>query len=253
MDGRYTAFINDDRLVSTFGIRVDDAHNRLWVVVGDVGASEHSSPATTNKLSAVAAYNPQTGERLGFYDLTTLKGGAHLANDVAFDGDGNAYITDSYAAVIYRISNTGSVSIFAETPLFRTGEGFGLNGIVCHPDGYLLVGTHNTGEIFKISIDDPSKVEQVKFTEPLMGADGITLVDGNHLAVTVNSGVGRVISLASEDGWISAKVVKTEQSVSTFPTSATVSGKDVWVLNSRLDTLFDKKAEKASEFFIQRF
>ncbi|MFJ1260571.1 L-dopachrome tautomerase-related protein [Cupriavidus sp. CuC1] len=124
MSGKYTPYIDDPRLVSTFGLRIDDAHDRIWVLIGDVGTAEHSSPATTNKLSAVAVYNTRTRKRLGYYDLTTLKGGAHLANDVAVDADGNAYITDSHAAVIYRISSKGNVSIFAKINFLRTyGEG----------------------------------------------------------------------------------------------------------------------------------
>lgn len=87
----------------------------------------------------------------------------------------------------------------------------------------------------------------------MKGMDGITLVDVNHLVVTVNLGSGMAINLASEDSWVSAKIVKREHSVSTFPTSATVSGKDVWVLNSRLDTLFDINSQKVNDFLLHRF
>jgi hypothetical protein len=38
-----------------------------------------------------------------------------------------------------------------------------------------------------------------------------------------------------------------------FPDFSHRSGKDVWVLNSCLDTLFDQKAEKVSDFLIQKF
>jgi hypothetical protein len=35
--------------------------------------------------------------------------------------------------------------------------------------------------LFRVDIDEPSKVEPVKLLEPLKGADGFHLIDGNHL------------------------------------------------------------------------
>jgi hypothetical protein len=38
-----------------------------------------------------------------------------------------------------------------------------------------------------------------------------------------------------------------------MPSSATQVGQDVYVLDSRIDTLFDPKAAKVSDFLLQKF
>jgi sugar lactone lactonase YvrE len=252
-DGKYAPFITDDRLVSSVGLLVDDARNMLWVTNSDPGAGERTNPATQGKLAGIATYNATTGQRLAYYDLGHLSEGTHLANDVTLDADGDAYVTDSFAPVIYRISKSGEASIFAKNPLFKDSEGFNLNGIVYHRDGYLLVGKYNSGDLFRVNIADPAKVERVQLSQPLKGADGFNLVDAQHLVVVLNLGADKTVELESTDGWKSAKIVREVKSRKSMPTAATRAGKDVWVLNSRLDTLFDAKADKVSDFLLQKF
>ena len=252
-DGTYTPFIADDQLVSTVGLLVDDARNTLWVTNSDPGAGDRTKAATQGKLAGIATYDATTGKRLAYHDLGHLSEGTHFANDVALDADGNAYVTDSFAPVIYRISKTGEASIFARNPLFKDAEGFNLNGIAYHKDGYLLVGKYNSGELFRVAIADPTRIERVKLSEPLKGADGFSLVDAEHLVVVLNLGADKTVELVSTDGWASAKVARESKSARSMPTAATRAGQDVWVLNSRLDTLFDAKAPKVSDFLLQKF
>ena len=252
-DGTYTPFIADDRLVSTVGLLVDDARNTLWVTNSDPGAGDRTNAATQGKLAGIATFDATTGKRLAYHDLGHLSEGTHFANDVALDADGNAYVTDSFAPVIYRISKTGEATIFARSPQFKDAEGFNLNGIAYHKDGYLLVGKYNSGELFRVNIADPARIERVKLSQPLKGADGFSLVDADHLVVVLNLGADKTVELVSTDGWTSAKVARETKSVTSMPTAATRAGQDVWVLNSRLDTLFDAKAPKVSDFLLQKF
>jgi sugar lactone lactonase YvrE len=252
-DGKYTPFIADDRLVSTVGLLVDDERNTLWVTNSDPGAGERTNAATQGKLAGIATFDATTGKRLAYYDLGHLSEGTHLANDVALDADGNAYVTDSFAPVIYRITKAGEASIFAQSPLFKDSEGFNLNGIAYHRDGYLLVGKYNSGDLFRVNIADPARIERVKLPQPLKGADGFSLVDAEHLVVVLNLGADKTVELVSTDGWASAKIEREVKSATSMPTAATRAGKDVWVLNSRLDTLFDAKADKVSDYLLQKF
>jgi sugar lactone lactonase YvrE len=252
-DGKYTPFIADDRLVSTVGLLVDDERNTLWVTNSDPGAGDRTNAATQGQLAGIATFDATTGKRLAYYDLGHLSEGTHLANDVALDADGNAYVTDSFAPVIYRITKAGEASIFARSPLFKDADGFNLNGIAYHRDGYLLVGKYNSGDLFRVNIADPTRIERVKLPEPLKGADGFSLVDAEHLVVVLNLGADKTVELVSTDGWASAKIARESRSVASMPTAATHAGKDVWVLNSRLDTLFDAKADKVSDFLLQKF
>jgi sugar lactone lactonase YvrE len=251
--GDYAPFITDEKLVTTVGLLVDDARNTLWVTNSDPGAGDRTSPATQGKLAGVATYDATTGKRIAYYDLGSLSAGAHFANDIALDADGNAYVTDSFAPVIYRIDTSGKASIFAQTPRFKDADGFNLNGIAYHKDGYLLVGKYNSGEIFRVSIADPAKIETVQLPEALKGADGFNLVDDQHLVVVQSLGVDRTVELVSTDGWKSAKISRELKSLASMPSAATRAGSDIWVLNSRLDTLFDPKAEKVGEYLLQKF
>jgi sugar lactone lactonase YvrE len=252
-DGRYSVFIHDDRLVSTLGLLVDDKRNTLWVTNADPGPSERSSDATRGKLAGIATYDATTGKPRAYYDLSALEPGAHLANDLALDADGNAYVTDSFAPLIYRIDTQGHASIFARDDRFNAGKGFNLNGIVMHPDGYLLVDLTNSGQIFKIDIHDPRKVSEVKLPEALVGADGLNLRDPQHLIVAQNAGVDRTVELTSTDGWQTASIVRTQKSEASMPTASVTENGKVYVLNSRIDTLFKPGSPKVDHYVLQQF
>lgn len=251
--GTYTPFISDDRLVSTVGLLVDDTTNTLWVTNSDPGAGTRSAAATQGTLAAIAIYDATTGAPKAYYDLGGLSKGAHFANDVALDDAGNAYITDSFAPLIYKIDTKGEASIFAQSPLFLAGDGFNLNGIAWHADGYLLVGKYNSGELFRVSTTDPTDIEQVKLPEALAGADGIHLIDGGHLLVAQNLAANRTIELTSTDGWKSATITHVVPSELSMPTAAAPVGGEIYVLNSRLDTLFDPNAAKVGDYLLQQF
>jgi sugar lactone lactonase YvrE len=223
------------------------------VANSDPGAGERTQASTQGKLAGVATYDSQTGKAKDYYDLGLLSDGAHFANDIALDAEGNAYVTDSFAPIIYRITPSGEASIFARNELFKKGDGFNLNGIAWHHDGYLLVGKYNTGEIYRVDVRDPSRVEQVAIPEALVGADGFHLVDDHHLVVVQNNGADRTVELTSTDGWKTAQISRVVKSEFSMPTAATKVGKEVFVLNARLDTLFSKDAPKVSNYLLQKF
>jgi sugar lactone lactonase YvrE len=252
-DGKYTPFITDEKLVSSVGVLADDAHNTLWVTNSDPGAGDRTNAATQGKLAGVAAYDETTGARRAYYDLGSLSPGAHFANDVSVDDAGNVYVSDSFSPTIFRIGVDGKTSIFAQNALFGEGNGFNLNGIAWDKEGFLIVGKYNSGELFRVNIADPTKVDRIELSEVLKGADGFHLVDSQHLIVTQNLGVDRTVELVSTDGWKSAKVVRRLKSVMSMPSSATQVGGDIFILNSRIDNLFDPKAAKVSDFLLQKF
>lgn len=252
MNGTYTPFITDPKLVSSLGVLADEKRNTLWVAVADPGKSVRSTPETAGKLAAVAAYNLTTGEPRGYYDLGHLSPGAHLANDLTLDAEGNLYVTDSFSPIIYRVDTAGNASIFARNDAFE-GKDFNLNGIVYLPDGHLLVDKDNSGELFRIDVKDPGKIERVQLPAPFKGADGLRLVDSKHLMLVQNLGTDQTIELVSQDGWKSATIERKEHAHQSMPTAAVKVGKDVYVLNSRIDNLFDKDAARVNDFSLQKF
>ena len=153
VDGTYSPLADDAQLVSFTGLLVDAPRNRVLAAVGDLaGNSARTSPATQYKLAALASFDRGTGRRLAYTDLGGLRPGvSHFANDVAVDAQGNAYVTDSFAPIIYKVDPQGVATVFLENSRFVAPTGsFGLNGIVLHPDGYLLVGKWDEGLLFKV-------------------------------------------------------------------------------------------------------
>ncbi len=223
------------------------------MVNADTGTGKHTTVATQGKLSAVATYDATTGAPKAYVDLGSISAGAHFGNDLALDADGNAYITDSYFPAIYRIDTAGKAKVFVQSDLFKDGDGFKLNGIAWHPDGYLLVGKYNSGELFRVNLKTPTQIDRVQLPEVLTGADGFHLFDAQHLIAVQNSGVDRTIELTSTDGWKSATITRQQKSQRSMPTSATRVGNDGYVLDSRLDTLFDTAAPKVSDYLLQKF
>lgn len=251
MQGKYAPFIKDDKLISSIGMHLDVKRNALWVAVSDLGASSRSTAATTNKLAAVAVFNATTGKRIAYHDLGGLVDGAHFANDLTMDAKGNVYVTDSFSPVIYRVDTAGRASVFATSDMFK-GEGFNLNGIVYNPGGYLLVAKYNSGDLFKVDLNDPTRIERVQLPEAVKGADGLVMRTPGHLTVVQNMGIDEVTELVSIDDWKSAYIIGRQKSAMSFPTTAAKVGGAIYVLNARLDTLMNKDVPKVGDYLLQK-
>ena len=177
--GAISPFIEDEDLVSTIGIHIDKMTNRLLVTNTDANIA--FNPAEANPFAGLAAYDLATGERLFIVDMTDLyESPAQFANDVVNDADGNAYVTNSMAPVIYKVTPDGEASVFVENEAFDV-EGFGLNGIEYHPDGYLLVAVGTTASIYKVPLDDPDSLTLVESETPYA-------IDGMAFDANLDSG-----------------------------------------------------------------
>lgn len=196
-DGTVTPFVQDDELIASLGLEVDA--ERLLVVGADLGVIE----ADAAGLAQLGIYDLLTGERLHLVDLGELAPThKHFANDVAVDDEGNAYVTDSLAPVIYKVDPEGSASVLIEDERLLI-DGFGGNGIVYHPDDYLIVGISGV-ELFKVPLENPEEMTVVKTGETI-GADGMVWHPDGDLIVVSN---GEVLALSSEDDWQAASVTR---------------------------------------------
>lgn len=205
-DSTYALLADDPRLVSTIGLHLDAPRQRLLAAVADNGANAtRSTTATLRKLAALASFNPSTGALLSFVDLGALRPALpHFANDIAVDSQGNAYITDSLSPIIYKVDAQGTATVFLENAQLSGGAGFGLNGIVFHPDGYLLVAKSSDGTLFKVPVANPAGFTTVTTAQSLVGADGMLLLDPTTLLVVAGS-QNTVFRLASSDAWATAR------------------------------------------------
>jgi sugar lactone lactonase YvrE len=247
--GVYTEFITDATLVSTIGIHANEKANLLYVCVSDPGVAVTTSATTQMKLAKLIAYDLTTGKQKFVADLGALNTtGGNFANDVDFDAQGNTYVTNSASPIIYKVSPKGVPSIFATSDNWKK-EGFSLNGIVVHPKGYLIAVQSNTGELYKISLKKPTEITKIN-TDLIPGGDGIFL-NGNNELIVISNSTKQVFQLNSTDDFASAKVLKTAPTEMNFPTTGIVVDKKYYVLNAKLDEIFNPKATKTSNFLIQ--
>ena len=253
-NGDYQVLFDDEDLISTIGIHIDDKRQRLLVAVSDPGASIRTSSETQGQLAALAAYSLLTGERLFYTRLDGLapEGTGNFANDVTVDKDGNAYVTDSFAGAIYKVDEEGNASLFYQNEAFVPAPGgFGLNGIDLDHRGYLLVAQSNTGEILRFPIDNPSAYSVVELPVEIPSPDGIYLKNPNELLVVGNAGGmdnGIVYTFKTNNKWESAEVKDLFTTPAVFPTTVTVKNGSPYVLYAYLNKLFSGGSQ--SEFQI---
>lgn len=252
--GTYSVFTDDDQLISTLGVRLDAQRNRVLVAIADGGNGLRTNANTLNKLAALSSYNLSTGKRNDYIDLGKLRPAYnHFANDIALDPQGNAYITDSFAPVLYKVTPQGEASIFLETEKFGAPIGaFGLNGVTYHPDGYLIVGKYDEGLLFKVPLANPKAFAVISINQKLVGADGLLLDKEGNLVVTSNAQPNQVWRLNSRDNWRTAQLINTVSLGDVFPTSLTQRGDRVYFLAAFLSALFTGQQPEVAQFVIQK-
>lgn len=238
-EGNYTPFIEDERLISTIGIRIDKERGRLLVANSDPGVGKKSSPKTKGKLAALGIYDLKTGESISYHDLGALKPGPHFANDIAVDARGNIFVTDSFSPIIYKVDTNGKASIFINNERF-TGEGFNLNGIVAL-EKHLVVTKYNEGVLFRIPYRDPSTFIQIKTDETFPGADGLFFNAAGNLILIANATTNTVFEFAEIKNYRRLIIKNRNTEGWRFATTGTLRCETPYVLNGELDSLFGGK------------
>lgn len=250
--GNYSVLLADNSLKSTYGLKIHPDGKRLFACVGDANYSKFTAPDTRKKMIRLISIDLPGGKKGMDVDLSGLQPGEHFGNDLAFDNQGNAYMTDSYANVIYKITADGKATVFAKDKQFDT-KGVGLNGIVYHPGGFLLVNNNHTGRIYKVDINNPQQVQKVGIDQYFLGADGMLLTDRDKLTVVVNGGNDKIFQLSTTDNWQTAKLAATTLATDrfTYPSTATRRGQEIWIMNAKFNELVDSNSVPSQKFAMQ--
>ena len=222
LDGSYKPFTSGEKFpLSTAGLQIDDKRNRL-LVAGFNGTEAMDNDPKTKGASFLRIYNLKTGVLEKEINLSSLapKADAYFANDIAVDKNGNVYISDWYAKVIYKVALDGKATLFWEN---KTSIPSGPNGLDVHPDGYLLVSILNVNDkwlyadygLVKIPLENPKSATLVKISNAgYTGFDGMVLTSaGSVVGITNNGktpGGNTFIELTSTDSWKSAQVSHTK-------------------------------------------
>lgn len=253
-DGSAAVLVDDARLCSVLGIAVDARRNRVWAVNADLGASAKPSAAGTKQLAAVAAYDLATGQPIHYVDVAGSYPGPHLLNGIALDAAGNAYVSDSFSPVLLRIDATGHPSVFLHSGQFA-GEGINLNGLVAHPDGYLLAIKKSDGSLFKVPFNNPAAFSKVLTGRAFVAGDGLTLVGRQNLVIVANQTPSQrpnsAFLLVSDDGWASAKLVAQQPLGDAYATTAVRRGNELFVVSSRLNQLIQAPREAQQKLQVE--
>ncbi len=248
--GNYKVFINSPEMISAIGINLNKKTNTLLVCSSDPGVSIKTGSATQRKFAKLIGYDATSGKQKFIADLGALNpSGFNFANDVTFDEEGNSYVTNSFSPIIYKIDKEGTPSIFVTSEVWK-GEGFSLNGIVYHPDGFLIVAQSNTGNLYKVSLNNPTTIKKIE-TEPILGVDGMIFNPKKNELIVISNARQEISQLKSDDNWYSTKKMNSVKSVDTFPTTGTIVGANYYILNAKLNELFNPTAPKSNSFTIQ--
>jgi DNA-binding beta-propeller fold protein YncE len=212
---------------SILGLAVDKLNNRLLAVI-------HSFDSL-HPFNGLAAYDLRSRQRLFLSLLPSTPsdedGRSPMANAVAFDFKGNAYVTNSEGNFIWKVSPEGEASIFSTSPVFTQFpvdrdsplSSFGLNGIAYVSKGYLLVVQTNTGKLFKVDADDGT-ARNVLLSDDLPEGDGIAIRGDGVVLVVSNK---KLWFLKSDDSWGEGVVYdKIDLDGERFPTSVVVGRED---------------------------
>ncbi len=219
-DGSFTTLVDDPGVSSIAGLHLDDRRILACLSLAD-------------GRPGFGIYDADDGSPLAMFDLSGLAGqGGSLINDCTVDADGNAFITDSMAGAIYRITPIGEASVFLAAPELA-GATVGANGIEFIPDDeVLVVGNTNAGALFRIPLDDPQAFTQVQI-DATINTDGMLLHPSGDLVITGSAtipgaeSITGLISVGSSDGWMSASVVGTV-ATSARPTTSALRGTDIY-------------------------
>jgi sugar lactone lactonase YvrE len=216
-------------LVSALGLLADEERGLLWACSSDPGVGTR----TGEDPPAVVAFDLATGAASGRFELP----GGGFCNDLALDGAGNLYVTDSFGPrVLLLAAGADALEVWLEDEAFA-GEGFNLNGIAVESEAVYTV-KYNSGELFRIPIaadGSPGGLASIALDRVLELPDGLKLEGPGRLVVV--EGAGR-LSRILVDGDTGA--VSTIRDQLDGPTTVALHGGDAWVVEGKLGHLFDQ-------------
>ncbi len=238
-DGTLTP-VADAPATNLTGVEVDVERNRILVAVTRM----------PNGVAQLSIHDLTTGAQTELIDLGALDPEAtHFANGITFDDEGNVYVTDTAAGVIYRVDADSTPTIFAENEAFTPVQGgltaSGLNGIAAI-DGALIVGHSPTGQLLRVPLDDPTTAVPIETGVEGMAIDGIHISDDGGTMAVVSNRPGSVHMFETTDDWVTATEVENFDVGGTFPTTITDRDGTFYVLQAHLNQM----AQQVDEFEI---
>ena len=219
---------------SILGVLVDESSNTLWVCSNDLSSMGLKVPGAATG-SALIGFELKTG--VGKV-RAAFPGEHNLCNDMAIGTDGSAYVTNSDAPQILKLSPGGrQLEVwFSDSSLQPAPNGTGLDGIAFGSDGNLYVNRFDAADLYRIDVKggkagkltklNPSrKLELTDALRPL-GRGVFLLIEGAGRLDTMTIKGDNALIATLKDGYVT-------------PTGVTPVGDIAWVSEGQLDYLFD--------------
>jgi len=213
------------------GVRVDTARGVLWATTAGIPQMEGYVPADSG-IAALLRIRIADGRIERRWDLPPSATG-HTLGDLAVDGRGDVYVTDSNEPVLYRLPAGGDSLVPLRNPLFRS-----LQGIAPTPDGRALYVADWSHGILRVDLASGAVVRVTDAPGSVsLGCDGIAWDRGAIVAVQNGVSPARVMRFVlapDELGFVRAEVLDRNPAVADEPTIGTVVGREfVYVGNSQ--------------------
>lgn len=188
-----TVFRETEDVFAGTALRYDPQTHILWAASPDF-VGKQVDGKTVRRPHRVAAIDISKGKVVWSAAIPD-KG---FANDIALDGKGGVYITDSFQDRVLHLTEPGAdFKTVAKSPLMSPGD-LGPAGIVKISEDTLIIGLWRDGTILHVKMkgNGKSEVRPVKLERPVENPDGMALTaDGRLLLLEggVSSGNGKLL------------------------------------------------------------
>ncbi len=185
----------DQRFAGT-ALRYDAARGKLWIASPDF-LGQKVDGEIRRRPHRVAVMDLASGD----VEWSVEMPDAGFPNDIALDGRGGAFVTDTTRGRVLHFPEPGSSPVVVATGLESRTGGLGPAGIATADDGSLVVGIYSDGRLFRVGPSDgtsEAKVEEISLAGPIANPDGLAFgPDGRLLVIDggVATGNGRLLAV----------------------------------------------------------
>ncbi len=226
-------FTETERRFAGTALRYDPERGKLWVASPDFLGKEVDGEIV-RRPHRLAVVDAATGKVEWSAEIPD----AGFANDIALDGRGGAFVTDTVRGRVLHVAAPGASFEIVAGGLESRQGGLGPAGIAMDTDGTLIVGMYSDGRLVRVRPaqgDGDAAIEEINLAAPIANPDGIAFAPNGRLLVidgAVKSGNGRLVAVDLDGPGPHA--VETLISGLELPVNLSVDGRLVAVSESRI-------------------
>jgi sugar lactone lactonase YvrE len=240
---RVTSFVAAGVVKNVAGVLADDANGLLYACDNDLSVTPYAATLRSFDLATAAPEASYPFPSAGF------------CNDMAFDANGNMFITDSFGKVLELTKGGAALHTWSSDPLLApsSATGLGADGIAFDGTGNFYVSAFSDNRLLRIPVNadgSAGTLATVTVTPALANPDGMRLVDATTLLVA--EGAGNRLSKVSVTGMTAtaAPIVNRLN----LPTSVVTSQGQYWISEGQIPILTGAIAgPPALPFLVRRF